>query len=109
MWICLTQESLKVYYDDDGNLIFKDINIDEQDLSTGPQLNQAQLMDENNPVVKILEKLVLNQEQTKKQNVRKTAERFVLEKFNRKNANTQQWIEFFESECARFDVIEDKD
>ena len=44
-----------------------------------------------------------------KQNVKKTAERFVLEKCDGRIANAHQWLEIFEKECSRFEIIDDKD
>lgn len=32
----------------------------------------------------------------------------MIEKFTSKHANAKQWIETFEKECTRFDVVEDE-
>lgn len=106
VWITLTEEMRKTYFDEDGNMIFEGQYLEEVDEN---KLAVAQTIEAENPIVKILEKLVENQEKEKKQNVRKLAERFVLEKFDGKNTNTHQWIEFFEKECSRFDIENDEE
>lgn len=110
VWITLNESLINTYLDQDNNLMFKNVYLEEQITNTEQQLNVPQtLRNENDPVVKVLEALVQNQQQTRKQNVKKAAERFVLEKFSGKSSNTLQWIEFFESECNRFDITEDKE
>lgn len=58
--------------------------------------------------LKLLEKLVLNTQVTREQNLKNISEKFVIEKFTSRNSNANQWIDFFEKECTRFDVREDE-
>ena len=88
VWIAVSDRLKKTYFDEDDNLMFMDMYLDE----VNEESKAAQRLDENNTVVKILEKLVENQEKQKKQNVKKTAERFVLEKYDGRTANAHQWL-----------------
>ena len=55
---------------------------------------------------KILEKLVEATEKKEgQQNLKHISEKFILEKFTSKNSNATQWMEIFEKECIRFNVI----
>uniref|UniRef100_A0A6V7JH24 Retrotransposon gag domain-containing protein n=1 Tax=Bracon brevicornis TaxID=1563983 RepID=A0A6V7JH24_9HYME len=103
VWIPLTEDIKKEYFDEDGNAIFTGYYLEEAE--NPPQSETRQ----DNTMTRILEKLVENQEKNRKQNVRKTAERFRLEKFDGKNKNAQQWMELFESECEKFEISEDED
>lgn len=107
VWITLTEDMKKAYYDDDGNIIFQDEYLEEIKVKN-PDVDL--ISDENNSMVKILRQLEEGREKNKKQNVRKIAERFVLEKFDGKsNVNAYQWMEFFEKECTRFDIDKDEE
>lgn len=50
-----------------------------------------------------------SQEKKEKHNVKKTAERFVLEKFDGRNTNAYEWISVFENECTRFNIQENEE
>ncbi|XP_044759164.1 uncharacterized protein LOC123316917 [Coccinella septempunctata] len=110
VWIALTEDIKKTYFDEDGNMVFMDMYLDEanQQISNCSS-NTTQILDESNPMVKILEKLVKNQEKQKKQNVRQAAERFVLEKYDGRTTDSYQWLEVFEKECDRFEITDDRE
>lgn len=57
---------------------------------------------------KLLTKLFGNTQDSKKKNLKYIAEKFMLEKFTSKNSNPSQWIDIFERECSRFDIVEDE-
>lgn len=60
-------------------------------------------------LTKILEKLIESQQNKEKQSIKKLAERFVIEKFDGKNINALNWMETFEKECTRFDIVKDEE
>ncbi|GBP73900.1 hypothetical protein EVAR_54199_1 [Eumeta japonica] len=41
--------------------------------------------------------------------MKKLADRFVIEKFDGKNMNVYNWMETFEEECARFDIVKEEE
>lgn len=58
---------------------------------------------------KILEKLVENtQKKEDQQNFKHIAEKFMIEKFTSRNSNSEQWMETFEKECTRFEIVKDE-
>lgn len=96
----------ETYFDEDENMVFENQYLEE--VTQGKKLVPADESNSEDPIVKILEKLVeQNQKKEENKNVKKLAERFILEKFDGKNGNAYQWVQFFEKECARFDVIKD--
>ncbi|KMQ86709.1 hypothetical protein RF55_14251 [Lasius niger] len=96
------------YFDEDENMVFEDQYLEE--VTQDKQLVATDTSNSEDPIVKILEKLVeQNQKKEENKNVRKLAERFVLEKFDGKNVNAHQWVEIFEKECVRFGVTRDEE
>lgn len=58
---------------------------------------------------KLLEQLLENkQSKSETQNLGKIAKDFMIEEFNGKNSNANQWIECFNRECDRFQISENK-
>lgn len=108
IWITMTDKLYKSYVDEDGNMMFQDEYLEEitqhQQISATINTN-----DPEDPIVKILEKLVENQQSNKRQSVKKLVERFVPEKFDGKSISAYQWMEIFEKECARFDITENEE
>ncbi|GBP43532.1 hypothetical protein EVAR_87449_1 [Eumeta japonica] len=102
----MTEDTLKSYYDEVGNMIFQDQFLEEitQEESVIP--NRKNLDD---PIVKTLEKFIEIQQNKEKQSMKKIAARFVIEKFDGKNMNAYNWMETFEKECARFDTVEEEE
>lgn len=107
IWITLTEELRSVYIDD-GNLQFCDQYLEL--LSQDSQITTTAASSENtNTLYQILDKLIKRDSQLNgQQNIKKVADKFVLEKFTTKNSNASQWIEIFEKECARFDITTDE-
>lgn len=100
VWITLTKELEAVYLDKDENLIFGDqfLELEEEKQITSSNSDQ---------LIKILEKLTENQE--KNRNIKKLAEKFVIDKFDARNTNVHQWMEIFEKECERFGITADEE
>lgn len=42
-------------------------------------------------------------------NIGKTAEKFMIEKFSNNTSSADQWISEFESECERFEIVQNED
>lgn len=83
IWIKLTDKMKETYFDEDENMVFEDQYLEE--VTKDKQLVATDTSNSEDPIVKILEKLVeQNQKKEENKNVRKLAERFVLEKFDGK-------------------------
>lgn len=103
VWITITEELKKIYLDEDDNLQFENQYLEEME-----QVQSAATQSRDTGVLeKIFEKLVQDTHESKQQNLKHIAEKFVIEKFTSKNSNANQWIDTFEKECLRFDVTED--
>ncbi|GBP43342.1 hypothetical protein EVAR_34258_1 [Eumeta japonica] len=101
----MTEDTLKSYCDEDGNMIFQDqflgeITQEESVIPNGRNLDDS--------IVKILKKLIKTQQNKEKQSMKKISATFVIEKFDGKNMNAYNWMETFEKECARFDIVEEE-
>lgn len=105
IWIKMSNEIKAVYCDEMENIMFKEQYLEE---SSERRVDITASNDSEDPIVKILQKLVENQEKSRPQNVRKTAEKFVLEKFEVKATSAQDWLQMFEKECTRFDIKENE-
>lgn len=92
IWIPLTKDLKKIYLDEGENLQFADEYLEEltQQLD---ETGKKHIENENTP--------------GKVENLKKVAEKFILEKFSNK-ANANQWIEEFEKECDRFEIDKDE-
>lgn len=104
IWITMTEELKKNYMDEDGNLQFGDQYLEEMDQK---QKETAQ-NSETRLLEKIFEKLGENTQEIKEQSLKHIAERFVIEKFTSRHSNAIQWMDTFEKECLRFNVIKDE-
>ncbi|XP_045492414.1 uncharacterized protein LOC123691873 [Colias croceus] len=91
VWIPLNTDLRNIYLDEGENLQFGDQYLEEITRETVPLLS-------NN-----------KNTTTENKNISKVAERFMIEKFSNKNSNVNQWITVFESECERFEILEDKE
>lgn len=104
IWIALTDEIKKQYVDEQDNLL-----CDNQFLEEITSTSTVNANPQNEALIKVLEQLIenskLNQEKT---NMKKVAEKFVLEKFSGKNTNAAQWIESLEKECDRLNISHDE-
>ena len=101
-WVNLNETLKNDYIDESGNIFFKD-EILEEICSTDKA--------EDIPITKddLADLLLKLSEKTEAKNLKRIAEKFTLEKFSAKNNNAIQWLEIFESECARFDIERDAD
>uniref|UniRef100_A0ABD2W5T7 Uncharacterized protein n=1 Tax=Trichogramma kaykai TaxID=54128 RepID=A0ABD2W5T7_9HYME len=99
VWVELTEELKKSYFDECGNIIFEDILLEEFVEALDETKNEESLAD----VVK-----QLMQKESATQNLRKVSEKFNVEKYSGKNVNVVQWLDFFEEECVRFGIVEDE-
>lgn len=92
VWIKLNDNLRETYVDNEGNIQFSNYILEERSDNTQSTGNA------NISKIQSIEK-----------NFRKLAEKFVLEKFNRKNINVNQWMELFESECERLNLQIDEE
>lgn len=106
VWIKVTPELIETYFDEDENMKFEDQYLEEV---THEQLAINNQNQSENHMLKILEKLVENQQIKEKQNIKQLANRFVIDKFDGRNISANQWMDVFEKECARFDIKENED
>lgn len=105
IWIKTTEDLLQTYCDEDENMIFHDQFLEEIAQEQSAIASKTNLEE---PLVKILEKLIENQN-NEKQSINKLSNRFVIEKFDGKNINAYNWMETFEKECARFDITKEEE
>lgn len=106
VWIKMTEELLQTYCDEDENMIFQDQFLEE---ITQGQSTIGKTRDLEDPLTKILEKLIESQQNKEKQSIKKLADRFVIEKFDGRSASACHWMETFEKECARFNIEKDEE
>lgn len=106
VWIKTTEGILQTYLDEDENMIFQDQFLEE---ITQEQLPIVNKNNPDDPIIKILEKIIEGQQNKEKQSLKKVADRFVIEKFNGKNLSAHHWMELFEKECERFDIIKEEE
>lgn len=107
IWITLTDEISKTYLDQEQNLQFNDVYLEE----TTENLNDCQSLpsSSNDTLEKLLVKLLEEkQNKSETQNLGKISKDFMIEKFTGKNANAYQWIKDFNKDCERFHIDEDK-
>lgn len=86
VWITLTDEMEQIYFDKEDNIMFNDMYLEQiirTDVVEFTQKKESQL------------------------NLKHIAEKFMIEKFTSKHSNAKQWLEIFEKECIRFEIIED--
>jgi len=86
IWITCTEEMKKTYFDEDGNVMFNDMYLE--------QVVEANMVESS-------------QRKENQLNLRNVAERFMIEKFTCKHSNAKQWLEAFEKECRRFEISGD--
>lgn len=86
IWIKCTQEMDSSYFDENGNLMFNDLYLEE-----------------------IVETNIVEPIQKKEYQIdlKCISEQFMVEKFVCEHSNAEQWLETFEKECQRFEIKED--
>jgi len=103
IWIKLTEELTNIYLDEGGNLQIGEFYPEEikEKPKDGSQASEQ-------PLMKLLEKLLeKSQIQSESRSIGKIAQQFMIEKFDGRNSNADQWIASFEKECERFDISDD--
>ncbi|CAB3260265.1 unnamed protein product [Arctia plantaginis] len=91
VWIPLSKELKNVYLDAGENIQYGDQYLDE--------ITEGTMFSQNNIIINVPEK----------KNISKIAERFLLEKISNKTSNANQWIIEFESECERFEIVQNEE
>lgn len=104
-WIILTEDLKEIYLNEEENLMFNDYYLEEVERET---LEKKDIEVTEDSMTKLLEKLINQQENYERQNLQKVSQKFILEKYSTKSANAYQWIQDFENECYRFEIIQDK-
>lgn len=89
VWIPLSDTLRSIYLDEGENVQFEDQYLEEL-------IEKHE--DKENFTLRDAETL------QKKDNLKKIAEKFVLEKFSNKTTNANQWMDEFEKECDRFEI-----
>ncbi|XP_059045613.1 uncharacterized protein LOC131841306 [Achroia grisella] len=100
IWITLNEEQKQTYVDEDGNIQFLDQYLEE--------ISIEQPTGKDNNLQQILDRLVESTEKKEHHNLKNISEKFIIEKFTSRNSNATQWMETFEKECVRFNIIKDE-
>lgn len=103
VWITLNAEMKEEYFDADGNLQF-----DEEYLEEIYTIDDTPSIIQNDTMTSLLEKLIENTKKSEEKSVASITKEFIIDKFNNKTTNANQWINEFEKECERFEVIQDR-
>ncbi|XP_047520277.1 uncharacterized protein LOC125059772 [Pieris napi] len=90
-WIPLNSDLKEIYLDEGENLQFGEQYLDE--------IKREAISSNNNT----------NSDALEQKNIGKIADRFLMEKFSNKTINADQWISEFESECGRFEIINNEE
>ncbi|KPJ14173.1 hypothetical protein RR48_03711 [Papilio machaon] len=91
VWIPLDTNFRKIYLDAGENVQFGDQYLEEITVKSNPSPdNTSSYLSE-------------------KKNLGKAAERFLMERYSNKTLNAEQWINEFESECERFEIIQSEE
>lgn len=107
IWITLTEDIAKIYLDEEQNLQFNDIYLEEITENTNDYKTSPSGSNQN--LEKLLEKLFEEKQvKSETQNLGKISKDFMIEKFSGRNANAHQWIKEFNKECQRFHIDDDK-
>lgn len=108
VWITLDDEILKLYKDESGNMIYNDFLLEDvTNIEQSTKNIPATQIDEN--LMKFLEKLCKKEptQKNKNKNWNELCGKFVLDKFEGKKMNANQWLQIYESECNRLDIKND--
>ncbi|CAI6370308.1 unnamed protein product [Macrosiphum euphorbiae] len=103
----MTEDMSKIYLDEDKNLQFNDIYLEE--ITEKTQIIEPSISGSNQTLEKLLEKLLESkQSKSDTQNLGTIAKDFMIDKFNGRSSNANQWMEIFNKECRRFQINGDK-
>ena len=104
VWITLSGDLKLIYLDEDENLIFGEYYLEEvEETKTNENTENKE-----NAMSKLFEKLMLQQQNSDKENLQKISEKFILGKFSTKSSNVYQWVQEFENECKHFKIDQDR-
>lgn len=107
IWITTNDDISKVYLDEEENLQFNDIYLEE--ISEQGDCSESLPSGSNQTLEKLLAKLLDEKEKKNEiQNLGKISKDFMIERFTGRNSNAYQWIKDFNKECERFQINEDK-
>uniref|UniRef100_A0ABD2WYG3 Uncharacterized protein n=1 Tax=Trichogramma kaykai TaxID=54128 RepID=A0ABD2WYG3_9HYME len=102
LWFMLIKELEDAYFDEAGNVLFKNTFLDkitEDQKIEGADLNLKGL----------LEQLTISEKKkSNSKDLKDIAEKVLLEKFTSRTLNVKQWMETFEKECTRFEIVQDE-
>lgn len=107
VWIRLDDEILKLYKDESENMAIKDFLLQDIPISEQNKPSTAPAKQVDETLMKLLEKLCEKEETAKEsnsKNLKKVCEKFVLNKFEEKKINANQWLQTYESECNRMGI-----
>lgn len=90
VWIKLSEKLKQVYLDEDENIMFRVQYLEEIEEKEPKRLIEVPKRKEGEG------------------NLKHLADKFVIEKFTSRHSNAKQWMETFEKECARFEIVEDE-
>jgi len=97
----------KIYLDEDKNLQFNDIYLEE--ITEKTKIVEPSISETNQALEKLLEKLLDNkQSKSEVQNLGTITKDFMIDKFSGRSSNANQWMEIFNKECGRFQINDDK-
>ncbi|CAH2098738.1 unnamed protein product [Euphydryas editha] len=94
VWISLTQELRDTYMDEDGNMQFKGYLLEEITLKTQQVFTNETSLE---TLTKILENYAELKKESKQYNLRNLSEKFVIEKFTKKNIKRNAMDEYVRS------------
>ena len=109
--LTLPPEIITLYTDDDGGMVYKGSYLKE---TTTPEYNIKTTKGKEEDISTLLQQIVSAtkketlSESTKKKNLKKIREDFVLENFDGKNFPIANWFQTFEKECARCQITSDE-
>lgn len=90
--------------DEEENIMFNEYYLEEAEGEI-PEKKDTEVTE--NAMTKLLGKLINQQQNSERQNLQKISEK-LLEKYSTKRTNAYQWIQDFENECHRFEIIQDR-
>ncbi|ESN90333.1 hypothetical protein HELRODRAFT_165992 [Helobdella robusta] len=101
--ITIDDELRKEYYDEDGNLCFLNMPLEEANISNEHVV--ADKSDEKNFLIEKIKELEAKLNLDNKFKLHDVEKRFILDKFN-KSQNVNDWLEKFENECIRHKIFD---
>ncbi|ESO01074.1 hypothetical protein HELRODRAFT_175101 [Helobdella robusta] len=101
--ITIDDELRKEYYDEDGNLCFLNMPLEEANISNEHVVEDKS--DEKNFLIEKIKELEAKLNLDNKFKLHDVEKRFILDKFN-KSQNVNDWLGKFENECIRHKIFD---